>query len=111
MLAHADPHTAPPPPSAPALSLLGENNMTGTLPAEMSAFKHLTDLDVWKNDLRGLLPALDFGSISSCFLLAPAAGGTNAFLCPFPPGAVGKCKKEGSAGWVNITAADCHSAT
>ena len=91
---------------------VGTNRLSGTLPPCLSAWRSLTYLDLTENRFTGALPALPFATLGrkhACFLLDHMEGGTNAFDCPWPLGAVGNCSKtdEASGGFVNITDADC----
>jgi hypothetical protein len=92
--------------------LLCSSNLVGTLPASISAFTGLTSLNVALNKLSvGLLPPLPFGQMTFCYLLDHMQGGANAFLCPWPNGAMRVCTtlRPGAAGGARlITKYDCH---
>ena len=115
------------------------NNLTGTLPSTIAAFTGIKEFVVSGNMLSGGIPASltagwanatlsggfhvhanQFGSPlpplpfarmpDGCFLLDKSYGGTNAFTCPWPAGAVEHCVKRKDDGWEPITDADCVAA-
>jgi hypothetical protein len=88
-----------------------DNNLTGTLPLSLSAWKKMGNFQVHGNQFSGgPLPALPFPTKHICSLFtSPTAPFTNQFTCPWPAGAVAACKagQIGGAGGRFITDADC----
>ena len=88
-----------------------DNNLTGTLPLSLSAWKKMENFQVHGNQFSGgPLPALPFPTKHICSLFtSPTAPFTNQFTCPWPAGAVAACKagQIGGAGGRFITDADC----
>jgi hypothetical protein len=89
------------------------NFLRGPLPETIKAWKKVGNFQVWNNHLNGgLLPALDLDAIgaTACQLFNHFDGGTNAYNCPWPAGAVQKCFKCSDPGclhWTHITNEDC----
>ena len=110
------------------------SNLNGILPEEIGDWVDLQTLEIWENELRGSVPAsakkwsglgvfyvhlnhlspaalpqFDFSlrGVTECTLFDHAAGGSNAFLCPWPPGAKAVCKLFDGANYVAITDSDC----
>ena len=66
---------------------LGANNLTGSLPPELTALTGLVQLFLWGNQLRGPLPALAAPGLVQCALTrnhTSAHDKTNDFSCPLP---------------------------
>ena len=75
-----------------------DNSLTGSLPASMSAWKKVTQFDVYGNKFNGALPMLQFNAMTGCVLL-DSPSSSNQFSCPWPAGAKENC---------GVTNADCH---
>jgi hypothetical protein len=87
---------------------LAPSLLHGSVPASAANWKALKNFHVEGNQLSGAaLPPLDFANMTNCFLTDHPNGGTNAFSCPWPRGAVGKCYKGATPDYIKITDADC----
>lgn len=81
----------------------------GPLPASLADLVNVARFDVQGNNITGgTLPAMNFVQMAFCYLFDNPASSArehnNTFLCPWPQGAVAKCRKEDSSGnWVPIT--------
>jgi hypothetical protein len=91
--------------------------MAGSLPAEITAWKHLNSFNVAGNKLHGTFPPLNFAALKDqghdvgCFLLATLSipiGHTNKWYCPWPAGLTQHCYADCQFGCRLITAKDCH---
>jgi len=84
--------------------------VAGPLPASLADLVDVVRFDVQGNTITGgALPAMNFGQ-TFCYLLdyVPVHPIHNTFRCPWPQGAVAKCRREDSRGnWDPITEADC----
>ena len=92
---------------------LDSNNLAGTIPASVSELTELSAITVSNNRLTGPLPNMTYAKFyQECDVLdarAAAQGrGGNRFTCPFPAGALEKCKKiDANGDAVPLTDADC----
>ena len=87
------------------------NALTGSIPAAFADMA-LTVLCLDNNDFRGVLPALGSKRFPStaCRIMWAAAYNPallhNIFTCPLPPG-IENCKKYDGSSWIPMTDADC----
>ena len=82
------------------------NNLMGTISPLVMAFVNLTTFHVNFNKLTGPLPPMPFSKMASCYLLDKPT--TNSFSCPWPIGAVDKCRKWNGGGSNGlVTNSDC----
>lgn len=89
-----------------------DNHLQGSLPQGLgSAWGQLTGFNVEINELEGALPSLPFQNMArdknGCILLDPRDGGDNKFSCPWPPYVTRHCLKLVASGSVLITNSDC----
>ena len=100
--------------------LVSQNNLNGSLPASMSAWKKVAHFQVRECHFDGALPVLNYGAMKRCNLLdagepdwhpAPIPPSPD-FSCPFPQGVTEKCLKfTGGMEYEPVTNADCHNTT
>ena len=88
---------------------MDSNNLHGTVPASVSNWPMLSAITLSNNHLAGPLPEMSFDKFyQECDLLDHHSGGTNAFTCPLPKGALEKCNKiDDNGNPVPMTDSDC----
>ena len=101
-----------------SFSVAGSVDLTGSLPASMSAWKKLKYFSVAGCKFNTALPVLNYRAMKHCYLCGASVSGlcstsssANIFSCSFPPGVTDRCSKYLGMSLEPITDADCHNTT